>query len=243
MKLTAIDFTGGTLVSIAQYCDTIDLPEVAKVDEGTVPDASADSENSNHNQWVDLVNRIRADDKGALQELYQVFGRGVRMYLCRQLGMQEVDDKVHDTFLIVVNAIRSGELREPDRLMGFVRTISRRVVAGHIDQMVHRRKDHLNVESGVVISDKTSTPEERMIDREKVDIMLEVLRGMATRDRDVLTRFYLYEQSQETICREMKLTATQYRLLKSRAKARFQELGRKKLERKNSLRNSPGCSY
>ena len=37
----------------------------------------------------------------------------------------------------------------------------------------------------------------------------------------------------------MKLTATQFRLLKSRAKGRFAEIGRKKLERKNSLRGSP----
>jgi hypothetical protein len=35
----------------------------------------------------------------------------------------------------------------------------------------------------------------------------------------------------------MKLTATQFRLLKSRAKTRFAELGRKKLEAKNSLRS------
>ena len=56
---------------------------------------------------------------------------------------------------------------------------------------------------------------------------------MTGRDRDILTRFYLYEQSQETISREMKLTSTQFRLLKSRAKTRFAELGKKKLEKKN----------
>jgi hypothetical protein len=46
--------------------------------------------------------------------------------LCRQLGPQDLDDKVHDTFLIVVQAIRKGELREPERLMGFVHTVVRR---------------------------------------------------------------------------------------------------------------------
>jgi RNA polymerase sigma-70 factor (ECF subfamily) len=37
------------------------------------------------------------------------------------------------------------------------------------------------------------------------------------------------EQSQDQICSEMALTETQFRLLKSRAKARFGELGKKKL--------------
>jgi len=43
---------------------------------------------------------------------------------------------VHDTFVIVVQAIRKGELREPERLMGFVRTVVRRQVAAQIDHAV-----------------------------------------------------------------------------------------------------------
>jgi RNA polymerase sigma-70 factor, ECF subfamily len=47
--------------------------------------------------------------------------------------------------------------------------------------------------------------------------------------REILTRFYLQEESQEEICAVMILTETQFRLLKSRAKSRFGELGKKKL--------------
>jgi len=48
-------------------------------------------------------------------------------------------------------------------------------------------------------------------------------------EREILRRFYLEEQTQEQICAEMGLTETQFRLLKSRAKARFGELGRRRL--------------
>ena len=64
-------------------------------------------------------------------------------------------------------------------------------------------------------------PEQKAIHEEKAGIMLKVLRGISARDREILTRFYLYEQTQEQICEEMNLTDTQFRLLKSRAKARF----------------------
>jgi RNA polymerase sigma-70 factor, ECF subfamily len=204
------------------------------MEEHTKPETEPDVEETTQqaNDWAELVHNIRAGDANAMEKLYQVFARGIRLYLCRQLGLQDVDDKVHDTFLIVVQAIKNGELREPDRLMGFVRTIARRLVAGHIDQMVHRRRDNVPVESGIAISDNSATPEQDVLGREKVDIMFEVLRDMSGRDRDILTRFYLYEQSQETISREMDLTPTQFRLLKSRAKARFAELGRKKLDNK-----------
>jgi DNA-directed RNA polymerase specialized sigma24 family protein len=59
--------------------------------------------------------------------------------------------------------------------------------------------------------------------------MKSALESLSKRDRDILIRFYLKEQSQEQICQEMALTETQFRLLKSRAKAKFGDIGRKKL--------------
>lgn len=78
--------------------------------------------------WHDLVDRIKRNDDSGMEELYGLFARGIRFYLCRQLGAQELEDKIHDTFLIVVQAVRRGDLREPERLMGFVRTVVRRQV-------------------------------------------------------------------------------------------------------------------
>ena len=90
--------------------------------------------------WVSLVERIRCGSEEGMTELYRLFSKGIRFYLCRQLGPQELDDKVHDTFLIVVQAIRRGDLREPERLMGFVRTVVRRQVAAYIDDAVQTRR-------------------------------------------------------------------------------------------------------
>ncbi|MEO8028789.1 MAG: hypothetical protein ABI823_20075, partial [Bryobacteraceae bacterium] len=55
-------------------------------------------------EWVRLVDRIRTGETDGMEELYKLFSRGIRFYLCRQLGPQELDDKVHDTFLVVVQA-------------------------------------------------------------------------------------------------------------------------------------------
>ena len=99
--------------------------------------------------WADLVRRIQVGDQTAMEELYKVFARGIRFYLCRQLGGQELDDRVHDSFLIVVQAIQRGELREPERLMGFVRTVVRRQVAAYIETAVHTRREQADLESGI----------------------------------------------------------------------------------------------
>ncbi|MCX6599695.1 MAG: sigma-70 family RNA polymerase sigma factor [Acidobacteria bacterium] len=188
--------------------------------------------------WSVLVDRIRANEDAALEELYKIFSKGIRYYLCRQLGTQELDDKVHDTFLIVVQAIQRQELREPERLMGFVRTVVRRQVAAYIGSAVQSRRDYVDLDAGAAVVDGQRNPEETAMARETVDIMKTVLSSISSRDREILTRFYLLEQTQEKICEDMQLSETQFRLLKSRAKARFGELGKRRV-----VRGSPGSFF
>jgi len=197
--------------------------------------------------WLDLVTRIHSGEDSGMEDLYKLFARGIRFYLCRQLGPQELDDKIHDTFLIVVQAIRKGDLREPERLMGFVRTVVRRQVAAHIDKVVHSRREELDLDVGVRVADVRRNPEQNAAFLQKVEFMVSVLDGLSERDREILSRFYLDEQSQEDICDQMDLSETQFRLLKSRAKARFGDLGRRKLLQRPigsiSMRTSAGCGH
>lgn len=187
-------------------------------------------------RWAPLVESARAGDSAAIEELYRLLSRGIRFFLCRHLGTQELDDRVHDTFLIIVRAIQSGGLREPERLMGFVRTIVRRQVASYIEESVNSRREHADLEVGGRVADHRHDPEQRLMREQRVQLMLQVLRSISPRDREILTRFYIYEQTQEQICKEMGLTETQFRLLKSRAKARFAELGRRQLASNPILR-------
>lgn len=200
--------------------------------EGRLQAEQQDAGAASGGEWSALVAKIRGGDPEGMAELYRTFSRGVRFYLCRQLGPQELEDRIHDTFLIVVQAIRRGELREPERLMGFVRTVLRRVVAAQIEIAVQSRRDIQPLEETLPIRDARETPEERLIREQRLEIMEEVLKSVSRRDREILTRFYLLEQTQDQICAEMKLSDTQFRLLKSRAKARFGELGRRALTRK-----------
>jgi RNA polymerase sigma-70 factor (ECF subfamily) len=186
--------------------------------------------------WSGLVERIRAGDTSAMEELYAVFAKGVRFYLWRQLGPQDMDDKVHDVFLIVTQSIQKGELREPDRLMGYVRTIVRRQVAAHIDSAVQSRRFQVSIEPGMTVRDRGLDPERMAIDRQSLDMAIRLLSSLPIRDREVLIRFYLKEQTPERICSEMNLTDTQFRLIKSRAKARYGELGQRRFALRNPFK-------
>ncbi|MGA2269365.1 MAG: sigma-70 family RNA polymerase sigma factor [Bryobacteraceae bacterium] len=186
--------------------------------------------------WSLLVEQVRNGDPSALEQMYHIFSKGIRFFLCRQLGPQDLDDRVHDVFLIIAQSIQKGDLREPERFMGYVRTIVRRHVAAHIDEVVKARRTQTGLEFGMTLSDHHLNPELSAIEHQNQELALRILHGLPKRDREVLIRFYLEEQPPDRIRREMHLTETQFRLIKSRAKARFGDLGRTRLSRRNSFR-------
>jgi RNA polymerase sigma factor (sigma-70 family) len=176
-----------------------------------------------------LVEGVRQGEREALEELYKMFSRGIRFYLSRHLGPRDLEDRVHDTFLIVVQAIRRGEMRDSSRLLGFIRTVVRRQVATYIERSIQQRQDTILPERAGQIRSERHSPEEAVMTLESRALMEKLLASLDERDRDILIRFYIHEQSPEQICAEMGLTPNQFRLLKHRAKVRFTEMGRKKV--------------
>jgi RNA polymerase sigma-70 factor, ECF subfamily len=179
--------------------------------------------------WRDIVERVRAGDSTAMEELYGFFGGGIRFHLYRRFGTQDLEDKLHDIFVMIAEAIRAGEPREPERLAGYVRTIVRRQIATFIDKAVQTRRKQTGIEPGMSITDHAADPERKVIERQHMEIAMRILKNTPGRDREVLMRFYLDEQSPNQICRELDLTETQFRLIKSRAKARFEKLAQARL--------------
>jgi DNA-directed RNA polymerase specialized sigma24 family protein len=181
--------------------------------------------------WKATVERIRAGDSEAQKVLYQNLMSGARLFLQRRLGIQDVDDRLHDLFVIIVDAIRRGELREPERLMGFVRTVLVRRVAFEISKIVRARELSVDLDSAPDLTTADPTPEQEAAHRQTVTLVMRVLGKMRKREYEVLTRFYLREQPPERIRLDLGLTENQFNLLKSRAKARLSQLVERNLAR------------
>src|ERR1051326_4786912 len=106
-----------------------------------------------------LIERIRANESEGMEDLYDVFSRSVRFFLYRQLGQQDLEDTLHDSFLAVTQAIRRGELREPERLMGYVWAVVRRQLAGLIERTVNQRNQWAEVDGAARVFDRGPDPE------------------------------------------------------------------------------------
>jgi RNA polymerase sigma-70 factor, ECF subfamily len=187
--------------------------------------------------WSSIVDRIRSADPVGMEELYARFEKDVRTCVSQQLGPQQVDDRVYDILLAITHRIRSGEIQESERFMPCVKALVRRQADELADQSTQ-----LNVDTIADLMDQRSDPEGQTIENQVHDEALRTLRRLPQRDQEVLRRFYIEEQSAAEICRVLQLSETQFRLIKSRAKASFLEIGRRRALHDRPRSQKPGDS-
>ena len=186
--------------------------------------------------WPDVVNGIAAGRAAALESLYELL-KPIRPFLARQVGNQQVGDLYHETILDVIDQIRRGNPKQPECIISFARVIAARKVAHYIRSLTFCRSHLVEIDDRVAPGDAAPDPEAKVIAQQQQEIMLRLLGSLPRRDRDVLMRFYLYEQPAEQIQQELNLTETQFRLIKSRAKKRFTHLSQRRFAaRSASLR-------
>lgn len=199
-----------------------------------------DSQPSGSNS-TSLVEGILAADEGSMERLFGLYKRGLVYFFARQFGPQDAEDLAAETLTLVCEAIRARSMRDPDRLSGFVMTVARRLGVRIVHERTESRRRERSIDHDpVVVSEiltSVESPENALIKTQQHNLMLSVLRALSTRDREVLERFYLHEQSPEKIQAEMGMTETQYRLTKSRAKAKFVLLGQKLMSTTTACRS------
>jgi RNA polymerase sigma factor (sigma-70 family) len=173
--------------------------------------------------FSEVVENVRNGHPDGLDQLYRVF-RILSASLRRQIGFQDFDDRVHDMFIVVAEAIRAGKLREPGALPSYIYGVARLSLCSKIG--VRTRRDRLSgsLRHWETTHHRTATPEDSLAERERTQIMRGLLGTLSDKEREILTRFYLREEPKERICEEMNLTDTQFRLTKSRAKQRLSRL-------------------
>jgi RNA polymerase sigma factor (sigma-70 family) len=179
-------------------------------------------------EWDQLVRAIRVGDEGALEELYRICRMFPACLIRRSLPPQEVEDAIHTVYLTSMEQIARGDLKQSSRLIAYLITIARR----HVCEWIAKRSNDSS-KTGKYDDDQidTSRPEDRVVSHhpgperlcledERRALARFVLDQLSEREREILQRFYVWEETEERIESAMGLTPTQFRLAKYRAKAK-----------------------
>jgi RNA polymerase sigma-70 factor, ECF subfamily len=173
----------------------------------------------------DLVSRIRGGDRQAETELVERYNRVVMNIIRREVGDAVVaDDLYQETFYIVLEKIREGDVREPEKLPGFVCGVAKNRVIKHFQRAAQQES---LTETGETESLPQATPDQlgELLRKERAGIVQRTLKEMTSeRDIQMLFRFYLAEDDKERICADLGLTSLQFNLVLHRARKRYRKL-------------------
>ena len=181
---------------------------------------------------AELVRRICAGDAGAESELVSRYCRGVTILIRRaSRDASAVDDLYQQTFQIALEKIRRGDLREPERLSGFICSLARNLVIDHFRRAAaHRFPGPVE---GSRAADPAPGPLDSLLRVEKASIVRRVLAELPSeRDREILFRFYIAEDEKDSICRDLGLASLHFNRVLFRARERYRELYEETTKRK-----------
>jgi len=175
---------------------------------------------------AELVRRIAADDRSACEELIKRYSRGVRFLLNGMVSERALaEDLYQDTFWLVLEKLKAGEVREPERLSGFICSVARNLAIGHFRKSSRRGESRLLDSDTTPIPSPSPSPLDQLLREEKGRLARRVLDMMPSeRDRTVLFRFYIAEDEKEDICADLGMSSLHFNQIVCRARERYKKL-------------------
>jgi RNA polymerase sigma-70 factor (ECF subfamily) len=178
---------------------------------------------------ADLVRRIRSGDPRAEEELIARFGEGLTFLLRRWTrGHSDAEDLYQETFRLALEKVRRGEVRDPERLAGFLRSLARNLSIEHYRKAARRGSREEEIETAAEVTNPDSGDMGQLgqlLRKEKVSLVRQLLEELGSeRDRQILFRFYIAEEDKESIRSDLGLSAPEFNLVLFRARRRYRDL-------------------
>jgi RNA polymerase sigma-70 factor (ECF subfamily) len=152
-------------------------------------------------------------------ELVRRFHRRVVLYGLRHLGGDEAraQDLAQDVLMLVIERLRAGEVREPDKIGSFILGTARMMAKG---QARRRRRDE-SLAAQVKAEAETVTRAKEPLD---LDRLSECLMQLSERQRTVVLLSFVSGHDASEIAEAVGTTAGNVRVIRHRAVARLSEL-------------------
>ena len=172
-----------------------------------------------------LAERVTRGDTAAEEALVKRFQRGVMQILLSETPDRELArDLAQETFVIVIQRLRSGPLDDPLRLAAYVAQTARNLLIAENRRFV-RRKTRLDPDAVDAAADDTAHQELAREADSAAGVVRKLLAQLKSeRDRQVMVRFYLDEEPKASICKDLQLSDLQFNQVLFRARDRLRQL-------------------
>jgi RNA polymerase sigma-70 factor (ECF subfamily) len=164
-------------------------------------------------QQSSLAERIHGHEASAEEEFVGLFSDRVRfLVLARTRDPEVARDLAQDVMLAVVSALRRGQLRDPERLAGFVYGTARNVLNNYL-----RTRSRLPKEDPIDDALNLAQPPARVDDSERMGLVRRALAFLDSTDRRILLLTLVEGLKPGQIGAQLGMTSEVVRARKSRA--------------------------
>jgi RNA polymerase sigma-70 factor (ECF subfamily) len=174
---------------------------------------------------ADLVRRIAAGESAAEDELVRRYSRGVFFVLNQNVSDRTIADDLHqETFRLVIEKVRGGEVRDPERFSGFIVSIARNLAIEYFRKSARVEARQAGEDESRTIAAPQASQLENLLKEERAMLVRQVLAGLPSeRDRTVLDRFYIADDDKEDICAELGISSLHFNQVLCRARERYRK--------------------
>ncbi|MBT8047537.1 MAG: sigma-70 family RNA polymerase sigma factor [Xanthomonadales bacterium] len=169
-----------------------------------------------------LVSRVKNGEPAAEAAMVERYSRGLRFLLRRKTRDTHLsEDLLQETWAIALVKIRADGLDNPGRLAGYLSGIANNLALGEA-RRAGRQRTTVNSDIVDLIPDSSSNPF-RTVSRAEVCIEVRKLldKLKKERDREILKRFYVWEEDKESICRRLGVDGVHFNRVLFRARQRL----------------------
>jgi len=171
---------------------------------------------------ADFLRRIAAGDRAAETDFVNSYQNGVRVLVRRHCrpGDPVVADLTQEVLARTLERLRAGAIRDLAALPAYVQTM---VV--HITSAEYRRRRQTEPEQAADAMQSGDDPLRTALSDQLRALLRDLVRQLPTaRDRELLVRFYLDEESKESVCRTLGIDDSHFHRVVFRARTRLRVL-------------------
>jgi RNA polymerase sigma-70 factor, ECF subfamily len=180
---------------------------------------------TNETDLTELVRRVASGDAHAEEEVVRRYKQGISIIVSRIVQTHPINEDIcQETFRITLEKMRREEIREPERISGFICGVARNLAIDYVRKL--RKLTNLE-EIGMAeqVPDPKPDQFEQLWRKERTAIVRQVINELKVkRDRDIIYRHYIAEEDKDQICADLGLPRDQFNRVIFRALKRYKEL-------------------
>ncbi len=173
-----------------------------------------------YSEEAQLASDISTGSSISEERLIEKYRSGLVLMLTRLTqDPYRAEDLAHDALILVINKLREDQINQPHKLTLYVYSTARYMYFGWLRKMDNQVE--LREALDDIASATPSVDHELLSDEQHDHLSGSINKLTVERDRQILSRFYLYEQTKPEICDALRLSVDHYDRVISRARNRL----------------------